>query len=124
MGLVRNRDTGPEMQVRSLVHRMGYRYRLHDRRLPGKPDMVFSRRKKLVFIHGCYWHRHGSCPLTRLPKSNLDFWGPKLEKNRERDVANETKLRDMGWEFLVIWECQLNNMKDVSDRVHAFLEAK
>lgn len=87
MGRVRNKDTKPEMVVRRLTHSLGYRYRLHGRKLPGRPDMVFAGRKKVIFVHGCFWHRHDeqNCPLTRWPKSRLEFWVPKLEKNKQRD---------------------------------------
>ncbi|MCC8948120.1 DNA mismatch endonuclease Vsr [Bradyrhizobium sp. Arg62] len=92
-------NTGPEMIVRRLVHSMGYRYRLHGKGLPGRPDLVFSARRKVVFVHGCFWHRHpdSSCSLARLPKSRLEFWLPKLQANRERDLANERKLKASGW---------------------------
>lgn len=106
MGLVKNKDTKPEMIVRRLVHRMGYRYRLHDKSLPGKPDLVFQGKKKVVFVHGCFWHRH-ECRLGRIPKSRVDFWIRKLEANRLRDIANLAKLSNMGWQTLVIWECEI-----------------
>ena len=94
MGRVRSKDTKPEMLVRSLVHKMGYRYRLHARDLPGKPDMVFSRRGKIIFVHGCFWHRHGTCKNTRWPKSKLEFWKPKLEANSRRDKVVRRSLRE------------------------------
>ncbi|HBI46414.1 MAG TPA: very short patch repair endonuclease, partial [Planctomycetales bacterium] len=86
MSRVRNKDTKPELVVRRLVHSLGYRYRLHSGRLPGRPDIVFAGRKKVVFVHGCFWHRHRGCALCRMPKSRLDFWAPKLEGNRRRDI--------------------------------------
>lgn len=127
MGLVRDKDTKPELLVRRLVHSMGYRYRLHSRKLPGHPDMVFASREKVIFVHGCFWHRHGEvspgvdCPLTRLPKSKLDFWIPKFEKNKLRDKENQAKLRDMGWDLLVVWECQLGDVDELSLRIREFL---
>ena len=123
MSRVRNRDTKPEMLVRSLVHGMGYRYRLHRRDLPGKPDLVFPARRKVVFVHGCFWHRHPdpACSLARLPKSKLDFWGPKLEKNRKRDESNLALLAELGWEILEVWECQTKNREDLQTRVREFL---
>lgn len=123
MSRIRNKDTKPEMFVRKLIHRMGYRYRLHGKQLPGKPDLVFASRRKVIFVHGCYWHRHDdpSCKLARLPKSRLDFWGPKLEGNRERDKRNQMELKALGWEVLVIWECQLSDVDDVTARVREFL---
>lgn len=123
MGRVRGRDTKPEMLVRRLVHGMGYRYRLHLRDLPGVPDLVFARRKKVLFVHGCFWHMHSdpACPLARLPKSKLEFWVPKLETNRRRDERNLALLADLGWDVLVIWECQTKKRKDLQARIREFL---
>lgn len=92
MGRVRSRDTVPEMFVRRLTHALGYRYRLHGKDLPGKPDLVFRSRRKVIFVHGCFWHRHPGCALARLPKSREDFWLPKLEANRQRDLKTENAL--------------------------------
>ena len=125
MSRVRSKDTKPEMQVRSLVHRMGFRYRLHDRNLPGNPDLVFPSRCKIIFVHGCFWHRHGSrCEYTRWPKSKLDFWKPKLEQNHERDKVVRRELRKLGWRVLVVWECQLKNIDVLATQVRAFLESE
>lgn len=123
MSRVRGADTKPEMHVRRLIHGMGYRYRLHRRNLPGTPDLVFTPRRKVIFVHGCYWHRHSDphCPLARLPKSRLEFWLPKLEGNRRRDELNQTKLRKMGWKILVIWECQLKTGDALRSRIRKFL---
>lgn len=124
MGLVRSKDTKPERMLRSMIHRMGFRYRLHDRSLPGTPDIVFRRLKKVIFLHGCFWHRHAAraCQLARLPKSRLDFWQPKLEQNRLRDKRIGRELIKMGWQSLTIWECQLKNPTVVSNRVQSFLK--
>lgn len=123
MSRVRGKDTKPEMMVRRLVHSMGYRYRLHSDKLPGRPDMVFAGRRKVIFVHGCFWHRHGGdCPLTRMPKSRLDFWEPKLEKNRVRDQEKQRRLREMGWDYLIVWECQLRDLDKVAERVRGFLQ--
>lgn len=122
MGRVRNKDTKVELRVRSLVHRMGYRYRLHSRALPGCPDMVFASRGKVMLVHGCFWHRHAPCPLARLPKTRLNFWLPKLEANRLRDLSNQSKLREMGWDVLVVWECEVGDAAGLAERVRAFLE--
>jgi DNA mismatch endonuclease (patch repair protein) len=124
MSRVRGRDTKPEMLVRRFAHGMGYRYRLHRRDLPGAPDLVFSSRKKVIFVHGCFWHRHPDpeCPLARLPKSKLDFWRRKLETNRERDERNLALLSELGWDVLEIWECQTKNRKELQARVRGFLE--
>src|SRR5258705_10221520 len=109
MSRVRGRDTKPEMVVRRLVHRLGFRYRLHNRRLPGAPDLVFKSRRKAIFIHGCFWHRHPdpACKLARMPKSRLDFWRPKLEGNRERDLRHQSELETIGWRYLIVWEWEL-----------------
>lgn len=124
MSLVRGKDTKPELTVRRLVHGMGYRYRLHGKGLPGKPDMVFGRRRKVIFIHGCFWHRHPNpnCRLARMPKSRLDFWRTKLEHNRKRDRENQDRLRKLGWDCFVIWECELKNRDAIAKRVRRFLE--
>jgi DNA mismatch endonuclease (patch repair protein) len=122
MSRIRNRDTRPEMALRRLVHGMGYRFRLHARDLPGRPDLVLPRHRAVIFMHGCFWHRHPGCPLARMPKSRLDFWRPKLEGNRKRDLANLEKLEGLGWRALVVWECELSDMDAVRGKVRAFLE--
>lgn len=124
MSRVRCKGTKVEMRVRRLVHSMGYRYRLHARQLPGHPDMVFAGRKKAIFVHGCFWHRHPDCALARLPKSRLDFWLPKLQGNRLRDLAEQEKLSALGWRVMVVWECQLKDMDDLAKRIIAFLEER
>lgn len=121
MSRVRGKDTKPELIVRRLVHGLGYRYRLHRRDLPGQPDLVFPSRRKVLFVHGCFWHRHEGCPLTRWPKSRLEFWKPKLEGNRIRDQANQAKLADLGWDYLVVWECDLKDMDRLANKIVKFL---
>ncbi|MGE5563557.1 MAG: very short patch repair endonuclease [Bacillota bacterium] len=123
MARVRGRDTKPEMVVRRLVHGLGFRYRLHDRRLPGAPDLVFKSRRKAIFIHGCFWHRHSDpcCKLARMPKSKLEFWRPKLEGNRERDLRNQSELDAIGWKYLVVWECELGHREQLENKLLAFL---
>ena len=108
MGLVRHKDTKPELLVRRFFHAAGLRYRLHDKRLAGKPDIVFSSRRVVVFVHGCFWHRHSdpACKLARLPKSRLEFWGPKLTANATRDARDIASLEAAGWTVLIVWECQ------------------
>lgn len=101
---------------------MGYRYRLHVGTLPGSPDLVFPSRKCVIFMHGCFWHRHPGCRLARLPKSRLDFWRTKLEANRSRDLRNQAALRKLGWRILIIWECQLADVDRVEVVVRDFLE--
>ncbi|AOJ97511.1 very short patch repair endonuclease [Burkholderia vietnamiensis] len=124
MALVRAKDTKPELLVRRLVHGMGYRYRLHRRDLPGTPDLVFPGRSKVIFIHGCFWHRHARCELARLPKSRGDFWLPKLTANAERDARNVRALRRLGWGVLTIWECQLGDTANLANRIRRFLDAQ
>src|SRR5262245_36149204 len=106
MQSVRSRDTGPEFLVRHWVHKMGFRYKLHCSALPGWPDLVFPGRRKIIFVHGCFWHGHG-CHYGRPPKSNLDFWLPKLARNKERDEAAIAALKELGWEVLVVWQCEI-----------------
>jgi DNA mismatch endonuclease (patch repair protein) len=120
MSRVRSKNTGPELLVRQLVHSMGFRYRLHGRDLPGTPDLVFPRLGKLIFVHGCFWHRHPKC--GRLPKSRIEFWTEKLSQNRQRDIKNQRKLRALGWQVLIVWECQLRRT-DLSRRLLKFLES-
>lgn len=124
MSRIRGKDTAPELAVRRMLHGMGYRYRLHRRDLPGCPDLVFSSRRKAVFVHGCFWHRHPdpACKLARLPKSRLDFWLPKLEGNRARDLRNQDALRAQGWGVFVVWECQLRNPETLKIQIKTFLE--
>ncbi|WP_434213437.1 very short patch repair endonuclease [[Pseudomonas] boreopolis] len=107
MSLIRARNTKPEMVVRSYLHGRGLRYRLHDRSLPGKPDLVFPARGVVVFVHGCFWHGHG-CSMGKLPQSRIDYWWPKIARNQERDRRNAGKLRRLGWRVLTIRECQIN----------------
>ncbi|TVZ41176.1 T/G mismatch-specific endonuclease [Alteromonadaceae bacterium 2753L.S.0a.02] len=124
MGRIKHKDTKPEMKVRKLVHGMGYRYRLHKVNLPGKPDLVFSSRKKIIFVHGCFWHRHPDpcCKLARLPKSKIDFWLPKLEGNRKRDEENLRRLNASGWDVLVVWECEIKDKERLKAHIKEFLE--
>ena len=122
MAQVKGRDTKPEKAVRSLLHRMGYRFRLQRKDLPGKPDIVLPKYHTVIFVHGCYWHRH-DCPNgRRLPKSRLDFWHPKLEGNRERDLKKQTLLRELGWNVMIIWECMIRDESALRENIRSFLE--
>jgi DNA mismatch endonuclease, patch repair protein len=123
MARVRSTDTRPEMLVRKVVYALGYRYRLHAKDLPGHPDIVFRKYAKVIFVHGCFWHRHAGCALARLPKSRLDFWLPKLEGNRKRDRRNKRELQRVGWKVLTVWECQLNRPVRVANQIRRFLDA-
>ena len=121
MSLIKNKNTHVELSIRRLVHGLGYRYRLHGVGLPGCPDLVFPGRRKVIFIHGCFWHRHGNCRLARLPKSRLDFWLPKLEGNRKRDAIKHRLLNREGWRYLVIWECQIRKSELLTKKLKNFL---
>lgn len=123
MARVRSKDTQPELLVRRLVHQQGYRYRLHKPDLPGKPDLAFVSRKKVIFVNGCFWHGH-KCSLGRIPKTHVDFWVNKIEKNRERDAKNIEKLRETGWDSLVLWECQLKDKEALKKLIVEFLDTK
>ncbi len=125
MALVRNKDTKPELLVRRLVHGMGHRYRLHAADLPGHPDLVFRPRRKVIFVHGCFWHRHDDpdCKLARLPRSRAEFWLPKLEGNRARDERVAGELEGSGWKVLTIWECLTKSKASLEARIREFLEA-
>jgi DNA mismatch endonuclease (patch repair protein) len=121
MALIRGKDTGPEMKVRRWLHAQGYRYRLHVRRLPGSPDVVFPSRRKVLFIHGCYWHRH-DCKLATTPATHEEFWQSKFDANIRRDQAKEAALRALGWDVLVVWQCELRDMERTGNRILQFLE--
>lgn len=123
MALVRSKGTRPEMAVRKLVWSLGYRYRLHRKDLSGCPDLVFPGRRKVIFVHGCFWHRHKRCALARMPKSRLDFWRPKLESNALRDKKNKRALARHGWKVLTVWECELKDMDGVMNAARRFLDA-
>lgn len=124
MRAIRSAGTKPEMAVRRLAHGMGYRYRLHARKLPGKPDLVFASRRKVIFVHGCFWHQHpkAGCSDARPPRSNPDYWLPKLARNKERDRNAQAELKKLGWSVCVIWECQTRNIPALRRRLKEFLE--
>lgn len=121
MQKVGTKDTGPEKAVRSMLHRLGYRFRLHRKDLPGTPDIVFPSRKLVIFVHGCFWHSHG-CSKGQLPKSRLDYWGPKLCANTERDARNVAALRATGWNVAIVWQCELADPKALATRLQHLLE--
>jgi len=122
MSAIRNKNTKPEMMVRRLVHSLGYRYRLHGRGLPGKPDLIFTSRLKVIFVHGCFWHRHSCSKGHSMPSTRAKFWRGKLEENKERDRRNLRKLRKEGWKVLVIWECQTRNSEKLISKLRGFLD--
>ena len=123
MGRVKSKNTGPEIVVRKLVSGLGYRYRLHGAKLPGKPDLVFAKRRLAIFVHGCFWHRHQAktCRLARMPGSRVAYWTAKLEGNRKRDARNRRALARAGWRTLVVWECQLRDTDRTRARLARFL---
>lgn len=121
MRRIRSKDTTPELVLRRLIHGLGYRFRLHRKDLPGRPDLVFPRRCKIIFIHGCFWHQHPNCREGRMPSSRLDYWEPKLEKNQIRDAASRARLEEQGWSVLVIWECELKDANGVRKKINQFL---
>jgi DNA mismatch endonuclease (patch repair protein) len=121
MSRIKNRDTKPEMRVRAIVHGMGYRYRLHRKDLPGRPDLVFSSRKKVIFVHGCFFHMH-DCRYGRVvPRTNAEFWAKKRRSNVERDARNISELKDRGWQVCTIWECETRNPESLPEKVAEFL---
>ena len=124
MSRIKSSNTTVELAVRRLIHGMGYRYRLHGKGLPGKPDIVFGPRRKVIFVHGCFWHQHPSddCVDSRLPKSNLGYWQPKLERNQMRDSRNEQALVESGWTPFTVWECELKNTEALCARIRQFLD--
>lgn len=123
MSRIRSRNTKPEILVRKLIHRLGYRFRLHAKELPGTPDIVFRPKKKAIFVHGCFWHQHDPavCSLSKQPKSRLDYWLPKLQRNVERDAANVNLLTSLGWEILIVWECEIADTVSLECKLAHFL---
>jgi DNA mismatch endonuclease, patch repair protein len=123
MAAIRSKGTSPELAVRRLVHALGYRYRLHRRDLPGKPDLVFALRRKVIFVHGCFWHQHANtnCPDGRVPKSNTKYWRTKLSRNTARDAENTASLRALGWRVLVVWDCETEDQKRLTPKILRFL---
>lgn len=120
MAAVRSKDTEPELVVRKIVYGLGYRYRLHWKKLPGKPDLVFPGKRKAIFVHGCFWHGH-DCVRGRLPSTNLDFWGRKIGKNKERDSRVRNQLNAQGWNVLTIWQCRLKDVFELKQTIVRFL---
>lgn len=123
MRCVKGKNTSPELIVRRLVHRMGYRFRLHRKDLPGHPDLAFSSRKKTIFVHGCFWHGH-TCPRgARIPKTNTEYWQRKIERNVKRDADHQERLKSMGWSTLIIWECEVRRSDRINFLIEGFMQA-
>jgi len=117
MGKVRAKDTSPELEVRRLVHRMGFRFRLYESSLPGTPDLVLKRHRAVIFVHGCFWHRHPRCRKATTPAANAEFWRAKFVANQTRDKRHECKLKRLEWKVLVVWECELKNLERLARRI-------
>ncbi len=116
MARVKNKNTEPEIIVRRVLHRLGYRFRLHRRDLPGNPDIVLTKYHTVIFVHGCFWHGH-DCPRGKRPSTNKAFWNQKLDKNIERDKTNQQKLRDLGWNVGIVWGCEVKNSKNLEQKL-------
>ncbi|HEY4922373.1 MAG TPA: DNA mismatch endonuclease Vsr [Xanthobacteraceae bacterium] len=124
MRRIRKTDTKPEVIVRQAIHAMGYRYRLHRSDLPGSPDIVLARHRKIILVHGCFWHRHDCANGRKLPRSKPSYWGPKLESNRRRDEVNLARLNALGWRVLVVWECEIRRGANLGKRLAKFLGSR
>jgi DNA mismatch endonuclease, patch repair protein len=119
MSQIRSKNTGPEIVVRSLLHSLGYRFRLHKRDLPGKPDIVLKKFKTIVFCHGCFWHQHEGCKRASSPKTNQDYWLPKLKRNKERFDFVKKELTELGWKVIVVWECEIKDLDSLKIKINS-----
>lgn len=124
MSRIRNKNTKPEMIVRSLLHRMGYRFRLHKKCLPGRPDIVLPKHKTIIFVHGCFWHRHENCKYAYNPKSRIEFWREKFVENINRDKKVQNELRELGWNVEIIWECETKNLDLLENKIISLMNKK
>lgn len=122
MSRVSGKNTKPEIVVRSLLHNLGYRFRLHRKDLPGKPDITLAKHKKVIFVHGCFWHGHGDCSRSKRPSTNEEFWREKLDKNIERDKATVNTLKKLGWKVLTVWTCEVKDTNKLKIKLLSFLE--
>lgn len=122
MSHISGKNTKPEILVRSLLHRMGYRFRIHKKDLPGRPDICLPKHKKVIFVHGCFWHGHENCPKSKRPTTNVEFWNKKIDGNIERDKENIKKLRRLGWQTLMIWTCEIKNQEELKNKLISFIE--
>jgi DNA mismatch endonuclease (patch repair protein) len=124
MSRIKGRDTKPEKIVRSLLHNLGYRFRLQRRDLPGKPDVVLPKYKKAIFVHGCFWHGHKGCQRAARPTSNIEFWDKKIDSNMKRDEASQSALAELGWSCFVVWQCEMRDMPVLTEKLESFLNNK
>lgn len=121
MQAMRRRNTDPEIRARRALHRLGYRFRLHRKDLPGTPDIVLPGHRKIIFVHGCFWHSHADCKRARLPKNNAEIWRTKVRDNQARDDRNIVALRQLGWNVMIIWECETSDPSFLSERLQNFM---
>lgn len=121
MSMIKSKNTKPEKLLRSLLFSNGYRFRLHDKKIPGKPDIIFKSKKKVIFVHGCFWHRHKGCKYSTMPKSNIDFWKVKFEQNINRDLKVQKEIKASNWNFMIIWECELKKLTTLPRKIIDFL---
>lgn len=124
MSHISGKNTKPEILVRSLLHRMGYRFRIHKKDLPGRPDICLPKHKKVIFVHGCFWHGHENCPRSKRPTTNVEFWNKKIDGNIERDKENIKKLKQLGWQTLTIWTCEIKNQEELKNKLISFIEGQ
>lgn len=122
MSRISGKNTKPEILVRSLLHRMGYRFRIHKKNLPGKPDICLPKHKKIIFVHGCFWHGHKNCPRAKRPTTNVEFWNKKIDGTIERDKENIKGLKELGWQTLTIWTCEIKNQDALKNKLISFIE--
>lgn len=122
MSRIKAKDTKPEILVRSFLHKNGYRYRLHLKSLPGKPDIVLRKYKSIIFVHGCFWHQHLNCKKASIPKTNIEFWTKKFSQNIEKFKKDKLELEKLGWKVLVIWECEIENLSAMRNKICNFLK--
>ena len=117
MSAIKSKNTKPEIIVRKLLHSMGYRFRLHKKDLPGSPDIVLPKYKTVIFVHGCFWHRHHNCKFATTPKTRTEFWENKFKENIERDIRNQNKLQNLGWKSRIIWECEIKDKDAINQKL-------
>lgn len=122
MSLIHGKNTRPELIIRSFLHKSGYRYKVHDKNLPGIPDIVLPKYKTVIFVHGCFWHRHPGCKYAYNPKSRVEFWEAKFRNNIERDRTVRKQLKDLGWKILVIWECDISSMDSIKQKINKHIQ--
>ena len=121
MSAIRSNNTKPEIAVRKLLHSMGYRFRLHRKDLPGSPDIVLTKYKTVIFVHGCFWHRHENCKYATTPKTRKEFWENKFNSNKKRDQKIQKEIIDLGWKFIIIWECEARNIQPLEEKLKGYL---